>query len=197
LMRINIEQGEGSNLQSLVNKTFDSIPGESFTSVTKLIGPPEDVLMFQLGRGQKTEVWNINVDQWSHEQVIASFSFPPNFPKDYVFSDEEMKLMREQLREFIKDQGKGGKIVDDPVGIPENDQLDMSFAYGQEEGSLNYQIKSFIRLYAQDGRYGHYVSFVKKEGQWYRCDDGSVTKVDESKAKDEMSRAYVYMLEKV
>lgn len=193
-IHIEMSSQANPNLQALVNTAFSPILTEenwrdfsSYTNETKLSGEPQDVLVLQLKRGQASALWNIDVAQMDDEAVKNCFGITGDV------DTETLKQLRSNIWEETRNAG--ASIINDPVEIPSDYKLDFSFAYGQEE-ELNYQIKSFIRLYAQDGRGGHYVSYVNKEGQWYCCNDDLVTPVTEDIARREMALAYVYMLEK-
>lgn len=88
-----------------------------------------------------------------------------------------------------------------PITVPADGVIDFSLAYGLSKGELQYSATSFI---CHEGYYadaGHYTAYVKKEGQWFHCNDSHVKAVSDEKAMQkmmqEMGQAYMMFFEKI
>lgn len=98
-----------------------------------------------------------------------------------------------------RDSFRGTTTVHDStkVAFPEDGVIDFSKAHQLAPGSLKYQVKSFVHLTSGSKDFGHYVSYVKKQDQWFCCNDSVVTEVSEDDAKKALSEAYIFFFEKL
>jgi len=82
------------------------------------------------------------------------------------------------------------------ISIPDC-KVDFSLAYDNPEGEHVYQVSSFIHRLGADGSAGHYVTYTRKNKQWYCCDDDRVTRTDDAVAMRVMERSHFFFFEKV
>jgi ubiquitin C-terminal hydrolase len=81
------------------------------------------------------------------------------------------------------------------ISVPANGRLDLGLAYGSRE-PLPYDLKSFVCHYGADFKSGHYVSYVRRDGQWYLCDDSQVRIAREDEVKKAQRTAYLFFFQK-
>lgn len=84
-----------------------------------------------------------------------------------------------------------------PIPVPEDGIIDFSRAYDLPEGQLQYSATSFICHHGEFADGGHYTSYVKKEGQWFHCNDHLVEAVSTEEAMNEMEQAYIMFFAKL
>ncbi|MDR1012925.1 MAG: hypothetical protein LBL38_01495, partial [Lactobacillales bacterium] len=95
-----------------------------------------------------------------------------------------------QLKRFS--QTPTGGLVKNPAPVIYPVEFDAS-KYAVNAGS--YELNSIICHFGTLNG-GHYISYVKNNGQWFRCDDSSVTLVSEKEALSQTSAAYVLLYSK-
>ncbi|MGI2299474.1 hypothetical protein [Candidatus Cardinium hertigii] len=64
------------------------------------------------------------------------------------------------------------------------------------EDITSFDLHGFIVHNGPSASSGHYVAYVKRNGQWYKADDSSVTPVDKSKSIDQSKQAYLLFYKK-
>lgn len=109
-----------------------------------------------------------------------------------------------QLKRFYMDP-----LVDEPenarrkfegsIPFPKNDIIDLTAAKNETDKRtrVRYRLTSFVEHSGSTGDAGHYISWVKKEGTWYRCEDSEVTEASAEKLREAKNHSYLYVLEKV
>jgi ubiquitin C-terminal hydrolase len=60
-----------------------------------------------------------------------------------------------------------------------------------------YEPISFIVHIGSTTNSGHYFSYVKKEDQWYECNDEKITKLTETEIFEEIKNAYIVLYDKI
>jgi hypothetical protein len=90
------------------------------------------------------------------------------------------------------------EYLNDPVEVA-SDIIDMSEAYGKAQGSLYYALTGFVAYHPFDkqGKAGHYISYVRKGGDWYQCNDSRISNASEEEISQAKEGAYLLMLEKI
>lgn len=79
-----------------------------------------------------------------------------------------------------------------PISVKETFTLDQNHI---QSGAATYRMQAFILHIGGTGG-GHYVGYVRKRDQWYRCDDTRVTPVSKREAEARMGEAYVFYAER-
>jgi len=186
-------------------RTVTSIDGKCFEGTTvepySLIQIPMDI---PKNNGELEGLIDDNYtehtvnDNWKPEGAQDSF-------KEYQLKEQlagkppEFAILQVKRRIF---DGQGSiKYSLKPHKLPEGDILDLSKAYGQEKGSIKYELTGFVvfepfSASTWGDSSGHYVSYVKKGNQWYLCDDTRIFLVSGKKLKKAKERAYMLMIKK-
>ena len=76
----------------------------------------------------------------------------------------------------------GGRKINTQVNIP----LEYNFM------GKNYSLKSCV-LQSGSLRGGHYISFIKKDNQWYCCNDSRVGKVNDATINEAVKNCYMFL----
>jgi ubiquitin C-terminal hydrolase len=85
------------------------------------------------------------------------------------------------------------------VNVPVNIPLQIHLKRGKHllEGDANLELDGFIIHLGDSLKSGHYKSCIKKNGQWYLCNDKMVSKVTEKEALDLAKTSYLYHYQKI
>ena len=70
-----------------------------------------------------------------------------------------------------------------PIKYNDNIDIPINWRHG-------YRLKSFVIHRGGFGG-GHYISVVRKEDEWYLCNDSSVTKISENDVNKILKQAYI------
>ena len=105
---------------------------------------------------------------------------------------QETLLMQIQRRSELEfdEQGKAIFKYDyAPIPIPKKEEtIDLSQAFGRPEKSELYEVTGFTAYQPCDGgegTFGHYISFLRKEDKWFKCDDSVIQEA----SKKELNKA--------
>ncbi len=117
-----------------------------------------------------------------------------------IFRDGAPNEMMVQINRFTNQVTPRGGFrsvkLNEAVAIPDVFDLpDDVLPDGAEEAS--YECDGFIEHRGASSQYGHYVTYVKKEGIWWRCNDETVTAVPEEIVKRAKGKGYIYHFSKV
>lgn len=103
------------------------------------------------------------------------------------FSSKPPSSLPLQIKRFYDDGSKNKT----PLFVP----LTLDIPY--ENQSLTYELKAFVSHSGNSMNDGHYVSYVKRGGQWYFCNDTLLQPVDEDQILKEAKGAYLLNYTKI
>lgn len=124
-------------------------------------------------------------NKWKYEKDNKLYSVTQNtmiwkFPKILII----------HLKRFTNDGRKINKLIDFPI----NDLNLKNYCVGYEQNKSKFRLFGICnhigRLHG-----GHYFSYCKRNGKWYKFDDDTVSKIDESDIKTQ--NAYCLFYEKI
>jgi hypothetical protein len=114
------------------------------------------------------------------------------------FSDAPDTLVCQLQRFCYKEDEETGEqrrvhIKRSVSGLDEVITLDASKLV--DGGSAEYACEAFI-VHKGSFKGGHYIAYIKKDGQWWRCDDSEITAVSDRNAHRMMRHCYLFFLNK-
>lgn len=120
------------------------------------------------------------INQWNERQVVLG---------------ESPSLIHIQLKRFSSENNVSTKI--ETAFQVTNLEVNLASLFENNVNQKNmYQIKGCIIHTNDNVNQGHYISLVEREGQWYKCDDMRVTPLTLNEVKVELSKGYIFILEK-
>ena len=102
-----------------------------------------------------------------------------DMPEHLVFS----------LKRYVFSKDSGGEKISDPIEVDETFRLD--HRHVSTGGAADFHIEAFI-VQVGSAEYGHYYTYILKNGQWFKCNDSFVDRVSKEDARKAMKRAYIF-----
>jgi ubiquitin C-terminal hydrolase len=121
-------------------------------------------------------------------------------PMGRLIFGNEPKILTVQLKRFINKIDPQGNVVlsklPHPVTIPQ--QFDFSpYLLPKPQNPVLYDLISTIVHRGNTLGSGHYVAYVNKGGQWYLCNDTTITPQTFTQAKPEIDQSYIVIYQKI
>lgn len=114
---------------------------------------------------------------------------------------EPPKVLVMHMKRFYKDPfTEETRKYEGGIPFPDNDIIKLSAGQNDTENKskeVRYRVTSFVEHSGSTGDVGHYISWVNKEGTWYRCEDSEVTEASAVELREAKNHSYLYVLEKV
>jgi ubiquitin C-terminal hydrolase len=109
--------------------------------------------------------------------------------KEVNLFDQKPNYLIMQFARFIYTEKGPAKIHSPITGIPE--QLDAKHLTIKDTPQGVYELTSFIIHLGISLNRGHYISYLKKENRWIKCDDNNTSYVKESDVLQDLSNSYM------
>lgn len=99
--------------------------------------------------------------------------------KQYIHAPAEFLLTLQRFNRSLGETTKNCRDLDVPLKttLPE-------FSVKGDDGTHEYELDAFVVHDGMDFNYGHFYTFKKVEGRWWRCNDNSVSEVSEAVVVD-------------
>lgn len=124
----------------------------------------------------------------------------PGFDKKYHLTHAP-DILPLQMKRFgydmqMRTTNKNDNVVGLKADKKGNFHLNAAAAFQDKPKSVPYLVNSFVVHQGSSVRGGHYISFYRKDDQWYYASDTTVRKADINEVKQGLSHAYLIFLKK-
>lgn len=148
----------------------------------------EPMIQFDLDKGETAPSFKTLFDRF------FSYSDDLGQTVELFFRDQPNELLIQLKRFFQLRDGERGKI-DTSIEVPETVELPPERIHAGKKAS--YVIDGFLVHEGKTSSSGHYVSYIKGGGRWWRCSDSMVKQVTEPQMKDALKTSYILHFSKV
>ncbi len=109
---------------------------------------------------------------------------------ELFFKDQPSELLIHLKRFYQERSGERGKI-DAPIEVPETVELPAERIHAGKKAS--YVIDGFLvhESLGKTDSSGHYVSYIKGGGRWWKCSDSTVKQVTKDQMKEALKTSYI------